>query len=205
MEPTQAAEFISRTFYGFDMEILQWVHKIALQAGAWLKIPMTAVTYTGNGGIFLIIVSLCLIGWRRTRKQGLCAIVALAVGAVFTNILLKNIIDRVRPYEMHQVLRQMWTVMGSLTERDGSFPSGHMTACCAFSTAIMITGGKRTLWLIAYEIAMGFSRLYFVVHYPSDILGGFIVGTAAGIIGARLGVMLYKSLCNRRGGSGIEI
>lgn len=192
MEHTGMAQLISDTFYTFDMAVLEAVHSFAETSGGFVRLFMKIITYTGYGGLFLILTSLLLIAFKRTRKFGICSIAAIAVGALFTNVALKNIVDRIRPYEMHEILHSWWLNMGAMVERDGSFPSGHMTVTAAFSTAIMIVGGKKTLWLIAYEVLMGFSRMYFVVHYPSDILGGLIVGTAAGALGAVIGKKLYE-------------
>lgn len=192
MEPTGIAQLISDTFYSFDMAVLEAVHSFAESSGGFIRFILRLITYTGYGGLCLILASLVLIAFKKTRKYGLCSLAAVAVGAIFTNVALKNIVDRIRPYDMHTTLHDWWLSMGAMVERDGSFPSGHMTAAAAFSTAIMIVGGKKTLWLIVYEVLMGFSRLYFVVHYPSDVLGGFIVGTVAGALGAVIGKKLYE-------------
>ena len=186
------AQFISDTFYDFDMAVLTWVHSFAEKSGELVRLVMTLITYTGYGGLFLIAVGLILTAFKKTRKCGICALASMAVGYLITNLGLKNIVDRIRPYEMHETLHEWWLAMGGMTESDSSFPSGHANVAAAFSTAIMLTGGKKALWLIIYVAAISFSRLYFVVHYPSDVIAGIITGTVSGFIGTYIVKKLYR-------------
>ena len=58
---------------------------------------------------------------------------------------------------------------------------------------IFILGKKRWSWLaLAFAILMGISRIYLCVHYASDVLGGMITGTIAGLIGALIAVNLPR-------------
>ena len=71
--------------------------------------------------------------------------------------------------------------LGSHTESDKSFPSGHTTAAFSAMTAIFLVGNKRVSWLaFLFGILMGISRIYLGVHYASDVLGGILVGLIAG-------------------------
>ena len=67
---------------------------------------------------------------------------------------------------------------------DFSFPSGH-TAASFTAVAALYFSGEKKLWKPALMLAclIAFSRLYLYVHYPTDILGGILVGSAAGYIG----------------------
>ena len=54
-------------------------------------------------------------------------------------------------------------------------------------TALFLTGNRKYSWTaFIFAILMGISRIYLVVHYPSDVLGGVIVGVFAGCLGALL-------------------
>ena len=74
--------------------------------------------------------------------------------------------------------------MGSFTDSDKSFPSGHTTAAFATMVPVFLLGRKRWSWLaLVFGVLMGLSRIYLVVHYPSDVLSGLVVGSIAGVIG----------------------
>lgn len=95
----------------------------------------------------------------------------LAVGITYG---LKYSVKRPRPYITYPFLKT------NKTHKDPSFPSGHATLAFAFATNTMLYGHKWYYTVPAYAWAAGvaWSRMYKGVHYPSDVLGGAIVGTA---------------------------
>ena len=70
---------------------------------------------------------------------------------------------------------------------DFSFPSGHTAASFAAVGALLFSGEKK-LWKPVFVLAVliAFSRLYLYVHYPTDILGGIVVGNVSGYVGYRI-------------------
>ena len=69
--------------------------------------------------------------------------------------------------------------------KDFSFPSGHTAASFASVTALWLAGKKQ--WAMAalpLALLIAFSRMYLCVHFPTDILGGAVLGTACGWLGA---------------------
>ena len=130
-------------------------------------------TQLGNGGILWIALCVVLLFFPRTRKAGFWALIAMLFGLVCTNVLLKHLVGRTRP----------WLVLGGLVplvveDDPNSFPSGHTCAAFACCVTWARCTGKR--WLrclcIAAALLMGFSRLYVGVHFPSDVLAGCAVG-----------------------------
>lgn len=191
---TPLAQGLTDVFFDMDYAILEFYHNLAETAvGRVLSPILTALTYTAWKGIPLILLSLALMCFRKTRRTGICALMAIAIGALFTNLIIKNAVARPRPYNFDETLRIWWIYAGAHMESDLSFPSGHMTCACAFTTGFVLTQGKK--WLpvgIIYVVLMGVSRNFLIVHYPSDVLGGFIFGTAAGIIAFFIVRAIYR-------------
>ncbi len=112
-------------------------------------------------------------------------IIGLTLGALIVNVWLKVVIARPRPYaDENGLFYPLWQLLGSHVESDFSFPSGHTNAAFAAMVPVFLLGRKRWSWLaLLFAVLMGVSRIYLVVHFPSDVVGGIITGTISGIIG----------------------
>ncbi len=192
MEMTAAAAWLNTTFANFDQSITTAVHRLYESCGSWMTPVMELISLLGKGGIALIVLSLVLLVIRKTRRFGTAMILGLAIGAVVVNLWLKVVIARPRPYaDINGFYYPLWQMMGSHTESDYSFPSGHTNAAFACMVPAFLLGKKSWSWLcLLFAFLMGVSRIYLVVHYPSDVLGGLIMGTLAGL----LGVLIMKHL-----------
>ncbi len=185
MEATAAAMWLNTAFAGFDQAVTAGVHQLYDAAGWFFSPFLELISLMGKGGIFLILLSLCLIVSKRTRRFGTAMLLGVTIGALFTNLFIKVVIARPRPYaDENGFFYPLWQMMGAHTESDKSFPSGHTTAAFATMVPVFLLGKKRISWTaLIFAFLMGLSRIYLVVHYPSDVLGGLIVGTIAGILG----------------------
>ena len=77
-------------------------------------------TSLGNAGVLWIVLSLGMLCWRPTRRAGGTALLAMALGMLCTNVILKQLVLRPRPYVTMEALIPL------LTSADpNSFPSGH--------------------------------------------------------------------------------
>ena len=120
---------------------------------------------------------------------------AICCGALMTNVILKETICRIRPYEAQEVFRAFWSFVGAHAESEFSFPSGHTTAAAAAATGLWLTRGKKYLAIsVPYVALMAASRNYFAVHYPTDVIAGAVVGTLAGIIAYLITLAIYRVL-----------
>ena len=192
MTMTAAAAWLNTTFASFDESITLAVRKLYESCGSWMTPIMEFISLLGKGGIALILFSLILILIRGTRRYGTAMLVGLAIGAIAVNLWLKVVIARPRPYaDVNGIYYPLWQMLGSHIESDYSFPSGHTNAAFASMVPLFILGNKRWSWLaLLFAFLMGVSRIFLVVHYPSDVLGGIITGTIAGL----LGVLIAKFL-----------
>lgn len=192
MEITASALWINQTFANFDESITTAVHKLYELAGGFFTPFFEGVSFFGKGGICLILLSLVLMFLRPTRRFGTAMCLGLAIGAIFTNLVLKVYIARPRPYaDEASIFHQFWLLVGQNVESDKSFPSGHTTAAFDCMTPVFLLGNKRLKALsLTFALLMGLARIYLCVHFPSDVLGGMIVGIIAGC----LAVLIAKKL-----------
>ena len=159
------------TLLALDGAFLLWVHDVRRTPA--LDAFFTAFTQLGNGGLIYIALSVLLLLHPRTRRAGFWALIAMLFGLVCTNLILKHLVGRIRP----------WLVVEGLThlvvENDPlSFPSGH--TCAAFAAGVTWARYAKFKWLkllcVVQAVLMGFSRIYVGVHFPTDVLAGCAVG-----------------------------
>ncbi len=189
------AQWLDTACHGFDYAILSAISAFAAAAGDVIAFLMRAITMLADHGYGMIALGLILFCFKRTRKVGLAALFGIAVGALITNVTLKPLVFRARPYT-HEEYRVLWEKVGALVESERSFPSGHTTSAMAAMMGIFLaTAHKKRTWpVLIFPLLMGFTRLYFVVHYPTDVLGGLVAGTLGGLGGFALVYLLYRFL-----------
>ena len=113
---------------------------------------MVAITKLGDAGIVWIILTVIL--------------------------LLIPMVARIRPYSINQTVQLLVTPL-----KDYSFPSGHTAASFASVSALYFAGRKRmAAGALIVSVLIAFSRMYLYVHYPTDVLGGLIIGLLCGWI-----------------------
>lgn len=153
----------------------------------FLDFLMPIITLFGEGGIFWIAIAVILLIIPKTRKIGLTMGIALALGFLTGNIVLKNLVGRIRPYDLNPNFEL-------LVERlhDYSFPSGHTLASFEASVAIFLYNKKFGIAAIVLAVLIAFSRLYLYVHYPTDVLTSVILGTAFAIISFIIVKKIYE-------------
>ena len=176
---------------------------------------MTFITHTGDSGFIWIIVCILLVIIPRTRRIGIIAGSSIALVALITNVFIKNIVARTRPYEAVEGLVNLIE-----KQKDYSFPSGHTGASFAVAGALIIIAilglpivaesgrlskTKMTLaynlcavTALIYALIIAYSRLYVGVHYPTDVLGGLILGIVTSIAAYFIYRIAIKKISERK-------
>lgn len=131
----------------------------------------------GNGGILPIGLTILLLIFVKTRKIGVEALISLLLTFIIANLIIKHAVGRVRPYEAYTYLESL---IGKMS--DTSFPSGHAANTFAVAIAILINNRKIGIPVTIVAVIIAFSRMYNVVHYPTDVLAGIFIGTTVAIV-----------------------
>ena len=133
---------------------------------------MVGITYFGEKGIFWITIGLLLLFFKKTRKCGIFMLVSITIGFIIGNVFLKNIVARQRPCWIDTSIDLLVA-----NPKDFSFPSGHTLASFEAAITILLFNKKWGIPALILAILVGVSRLYLFVHFPTDVLGGAILGT----------------------------
>ena len=163
----------------FELAILDWI-QANLRCGV-LDVLMPALSRTANDGELWILLAIVLICIRGQRRYGFSVASGLLLDLLTVNLFLKPLIDRVRPCAVNTAVDMLVAAPTS-----GAFPSGHTAA--AFAVVFALKAAGSPLWkpVLPLAVLMAFSRLYLYVHWPTDILGGVVVGAVVGWLGAKV-------------------
>ena len=163
-------------FINWEGQILLWLQNHV--RADWLTPIMKGITYLGEMGGIWVILSVLFLIIPKTRKLGLVMTCSLALTFVVNNVVIKNVVARIRPYENVENLRRIIAA-----QSDFSFPSGHTGI--SFAGAVVLlreTPAKIGIPAIILAFLIAFSRLYVGVHYLTDVLGGAIIGTISALL-----------------------
>ena len=170
----QADHIVEGTADQYDEEIIKAVHRIDNPAMHQL---MHAVTQLGTHAVIGTAAGLTAIAMlREGRKDEAWTVVVSTGGAMAINTLLKNVFQRQRPQELARRIK---------LPRSHSFPSGHSLLSAATYPIVahyLVERASAPVQALGHTLAgmivisVGFSRVYFGVHFPSDVLGGFAAG-----------------------------
>lgn len=161
-----------------EFSILNWIQE-NMRCG-FLDSTLPLISSICNHGEIWILLALVLLAVRNTRRKGAAVSCALVFDLITCNLLLKPLFNRVRPFALNPAVTLL-----TAPPADASFPSGHTAASFAAVFALKASGSP--LWKPALGLAavIAFSRLYLYVHWPTDVLGGALLGAAAGWAGAK--------------------
>lgn len=170
----QADQVVSGTADRYDTAIMKAVHTIDNPA---THRAMHAVTQLGSHAAISAFAGVTALALLRTgRRHDAWTVIISTGGAMAINTILKNIFQRQRPQELARRIR---------LPRSHSFPSGHSLLAAATYPIVahhLVENRSVAAQGIVHSLAglvilsVGFSRVYFGVHFPSDVLGGFAAG-----------------------------
>ncbi|MFE9173528.1 phosphatase PAP2 family protein [Streptomyces kebangsaanensis] len=186
-----------------DVDLLYDINGLAKDAPLWFDRTME---YVGEYGLLLAMVLLVVGCWWSVRRRGgaeaASSVAALvwvplaAALAVLVNVPIRGFVKRPRPFLDHQGLEVL--VSG---KTDFSFVSDHAAITMAMGVALFVANRRFGLVGIGLALLEGFCRVYMGVHYPTDVVGGFALGTAVALLLSPLAMALLTPLLRAVEGS----
>ena len=137
------------------------------------------ITHLGDKGFIWIVITLILFCFKKTRKCSVMMAITPIIGTLLGNIILKNLIGRVRPFVE---LSDMKDILIIAPPSGYSFPSGHTLSSFECAVAIFLNNKKWGMVALGLAALIGFSRNYLYVHYPTDVLAGALLGVVIAFI-----------------------
>lgn len=183
--------------YIMEIQILHWFET--------LHNPITnpifyVITTLGNAGWFWIVLAVLMLTVlpKKYKKAGLTMAIALILSLIFCNGIMKHLWARPRAFwvvgqnfVVGNEFENLYGIFNSI--HDYSFPSGHSSASFAAAVSIFMWRKKEGSASLVLAALIAFSRLYFTVHYPTDVLVGTITGALYGVAA----YFIVKALMNK--------
>lgn len=183
--------------YIMEIQILHWFET--------LHNPITnpifyVITTLGNAGWLWIVLAVLMLTVlpKKYKKAGLTMAIALILSLIFCNGIMKHLWARPRAFwvvgqnfVVGNEFENLYGIFNSI--HDYSFPSGHSSASFAAAVSIFMWRKKEGSAALVLAALIAFSRLYFTVHYPTDVLVGTITGALYGVAA----YFIVKALINK--------
>jgi undecaprenyl-diphosphatase len=166
-----ADEVVEGESRAFDKAVLLWIHSTF---PGWLEGPMRIITALGYYWVVLPLLAVAVaFFYRRGWRLSAILLMVSTAGSVVLTTVLKSVFERARPELVDSGYQASFY----------SFPSGHATVAVGFYGMLTLVLAYRlrgiARWAVAVSgilvvLLIGFSRLYLGVHYPTDVLAGYL-------------------------------
>ena len=151
--------------HDWGIRVILWLQ----QASPALDIPFKGLTLMGNEAFFLVFFP--LIYWCIDRRVGARLIILFLISACI-NAMVKELAAQPRPFQYDPIVQQLWPAGGR------GFPSGHTQSAVVMWGYLAVVFRKTWLRMAAglLIVLIPLSRVYLGVHFPTDLLGGYLLG-----------------------------
>lgn len=137
---------------------------------------MALLSTLGNAGALWIVIGVVLCISKKYRRGGLQMLSAELLSFIVGNLILKNMVDRLRPCQIDETVNLIVTI-----PFDSSFPSGHTLNGITAAVTLMFIDKRMGIPALALAILIAFSRMYNFMHFPTDVLAGAVLGVISAV------------------------
>jgi undecaprenyl-diphosphatase len=136
---------------------------------------------------FLGLILVVLLFWPKkdvikNRIMVMSAVISVVLSRLIFTEIIRFFYHRARPYVILETAKKLIAE----NQNYASFPSGHAAFFFALAMGIYLYNKKLGIWYFVGAVLMGLARIFVGVHWPSDILGGALVGIISGVIVSRI-------------------
>ncbi|OGE78240.1 MAG: hypothetical protein A2751_03735 [Candidatus Doudnabacteria bacterium RIFCSPHIGHO2_01_FULL_46_14] len=163
----------------FDLQVFEYINGLALKYPLWDKV----VIYANEYGLYVFAGIVAILFFVNRRAFWGAAISSILARGIITEII-RYAYKRPRPFVNDQLENVRQLVVKSVI--NDSFPSGHAAFYFAIAFAVYFQNRKAGAVLIILAVILGTTRIYTGIHYPSDILGGALIGFASAWVAGKL-------------------
>lgn len=171
----------------FDRPVFRMVALTRAHSSGWAISVAQALSWVGSASVrsAFIIAAVVLLILRHHARDAALFVIVVAI-TIVTNTALKEAFARARP-----------TLVPWLDDPANlSYPSGHSAnSMVVFLLAALLIADRRLVWAaIVLVVAIGLSRIALGVHWPTDVIGGWMYGAGCALIGASLSRRIERGL-----------
>lgn len=177
----------------FESGIILWIQENI--RGPIGNVFWQFITHLGDDGLLWIAMGIVLLCFKKTRPIGFTVLLSLLFDYLIINVTLKGLVARPRPFVVNELIEPL--VGGVSPYR--SFPSGHSGGSFAAMFALYKWVPKKIgvpALFLASLVAV--SRLYVGVHYPTDIIGGCIIGFICSVLAYQVVQLVRKKMGEKK-------
>jgi len=193
----------------WELNFLEWLTRANANPSLdWLSWILDIFSLACDKGLIWILAAIVMLFFKKWRKTGLVLGFALVVFAMLgNNIIIKYSFQRPRPFEIGDIDNELFVRVSDWMLPSGSsflgffevpdsysFMSGHSFSSALCATIIFYYHRKTGIVAIVVATIIAFSRLYFGVHYPTDVIAGVIFGAGSGILSIFLANKFYDRI-----------
>lgn len=175
-----------------DYAISNWVLN-TFGGSKFFAVLSSILTFWGSTWAVTLVLAI-LVYCKKSRNVGICCTLAVLMSLLINNVILKNIVQRPRPFEEYEAMYRICELANYAPPTGYSMASGHASATMAVAVALFMFSKKWGAVAISASIVVGLTRVALLVHYMTDVLVGWAIGAALAIGVYYLFRYVYKKI-----------